>query len=626
MILTDVFQTKIGVAIQQGDFRLVKSLIDGGENVHFTDRKGNTYLHYVCTMYRPYVFHVIAGAGIDINAQNKYGYTPLHVTALSKEGLHVGDLMAYGADPSVLSYDGKTAMEMATKRKYWRQVYEKYKPGIFQAVEDHDVERVKELLHCWCKMDSKRGSQTLRQVAAAKKYHDIVRILDQHRYTLDVIYGVLELDYQRVQDAVKKSWCNINFVNKACRRKHVLQHAIRMRELDYVKILCDWGADVNLLVNAHDFLMGPLYYEVIDVNTPPDIMWTVLKSNVNFNIKDERGRNALTYALDRGNGEISLDVFKFMLQNGAYLGDRDDTGVGTREVAKFAWRLDVMSLIDKFYIKVIRDSDISMLRRLAIDGYCGLFIYFNYRDSYVYASGNETDDALKFIEWLPGFQDRVSKLHSGIRDGESISHITNLIENYEERTMLINAKDKGLRTPLILATLFARDDIVKYLLTLQGLDVNGVDCCKRSALHYTYVLGVDGENIRRLLIQAGIERSLTDVRGRTAEQYDVIPNKQQWIDREIMAQYGMEYELKCVEKYQELRRIIRAKKEGLNEFTECLRDFTIPVASFPKVLDPLMPAYRDLIFLAVDYGKEDIAIRLANIGADLSRKEKARFG
>lgn len=29
---------------------------------------------------------------------------------------------------------------------------------------------------------------------------------------------------------------------------------------------------------------------------------------------------------------------------------------------------------------------------------------FQYRDSYVYAAGNDTDDALNFIEWLPTFQ------------------------------------------------------------------------------------------------------------------------------------------------------------------------------------------------------------------------------
>ena len=34
----------------------------------------------------------------------QYGYTPLHVTALQREGLHVGDVMAYGADPFLQSY------------------------------------------------------------------------------------------------------------------------------------------------------------------------------------------------------------------------------------------------------------------------------------------------------------------------------------------------------------------------------------------------------------------------------------------------------------------------------------------------------------------------------------------
>lgn len=38
----------------------------------------------------------------------------------------------------------------------------------------------------------------------------------------------------------------------------------------------------------------------------------------------KRGRNAMTYALDKGNGFLPTEVFKFMLKNGAYLGDRDD--------------------------------------------------------------------------------------------------------------------------------------------------------------------------------------------------------------------------------------------------------------------------------------------------------------
>lgn len=619
--------TKIGLAIKNGDFRELKILIENGENVHLKDRKGNTYLHYVCTMYRPVVFHILAAQGIDINSQNKFGYTPLHVTALQKDSLHVADVMCCGADPFIKCFNGKTAAELDPHNTYWQMVYEKYKPGIFHAVKAHDVERVKELLHCWCKMDSKYNGQTLRQFSAAHKHHDIVRILDQHKATLDVIYGCLELNYDRVRAGLKKSWCKINFLNKASRKQHVLQFAIEMEDLTLVKLLCDGGADVNILVLVHDYfvgfheLKGPMYYEVINTKTPQDIMWTVLKANVNFNLKDERGRNAMTYALDKGNGFLPTEVFKFMLKNGAYLGDRDDTGVGIREIAKFARRMDVVSLIDKYYIQVIRNSDMDMLRKLAVDGYGGLLINFNYRDSYVYAAGNDTDDALNFIEWLPTFQEQVRLLHLAVRE-EPVSEFSSILQDCKEPEMLINSKDKGMRTPLILATLFARDDIVNFILKQPyNIDINAQDCCKRTAYHYTFVLGLDGESIRKSLVQAGTNQSLVDVKGRRGEDYADFVHKQEWIDQEITAKYGMELELMCVEKYEDLRKVIRSKRQGLKEFVELLRDFPVPVAAFPKILGPLMYSYRDIIFLAVDYGKEDIAIRLANLGADLFRKE-----
>ncbi|XP_048777532.2 putative ankyrin repeat protein RF_0381 isoform X2 [Ostrea edulis] len=613
--------TKIGQAIKDGNFRELKLLIESGENVHFKDRKDNTYLHYVCTMYRPVVFHILAAQGIDINSQNKFGYTPLHVTALQKDSLHVADVMCCGADPNIKCYIGKTAAELDPKNIYWQMVYKKYKPGIFHAVKVHDVETVKKLLNCWCKMDSKYNGQTLRQYAAAHKHHDIVRILDQHKATLDVIYGCLELNYGRVRAALKKSWCRINFLNKASRKQHILQFAIEMKDHTLVKMLCDAGADVNMLVLVHDYFMGPLYYEVINTETPPDIMWTVLKANVNFNLKDERGRNAMTYALDKGNGFLPTEVFKFMLRNGAYLGDRDDTGVGVREIAKFARRLDVVTLIDKYYIQVIRKSDMELMKKLSVDGYGGLLINFNYRDSYIYAAGNDTDEVLKFIEWLPSFQEQVRLLHLAIRE-EPLSEFSSILHSCTEPEMLINSKDKGLRTPLILATLFAREDVINFILKQPyQIDINAQDCCKRTAYHYTFVLDLDGESIRKSLEQAGIDKALLDVKGRRGEDFAEFTKKQEWIDEEITAKYGMELELMCVEKYEDLRKVIRSKQKGLKEFIDLIRDFPVPVTAFPNILGPLMSSYRDVIFLAVDYGKEDIAVRLAHLGADLFRKE-----
>lgn len=38
----------------------------------------------------------------------------------------------------------------------------------------------------------------------------------------------------------------------------------------------------------------------------------------------KRGRNVMIYVLDKGNGFLLIEVFKFMLKNGVYFGDRDD--------------------------------------------------------------------------------------------------------------------------------------------------------------------------------------------------------------------------------------------------------------------------------------------------------------
>jgi hypothetical protein len=34
-------------------------------------QKGNTYLHFICTLYRPDCFHILSATRLNINAQNK---------------------------------------------------------------------------------------------------------------------------------------------------------------------------------------------------------------------------------------------------------------------------------------------------------------------------------------------------------------------------------------------------------------------------------------------------------------------------------------------------------------------------------------------------------------------------
>lgn len=48
------------------------------------------------------------------------------------------------------------------------------------------------------------------------------------------------------------------FFHKASRKQHVLQFAIEMEDLTLVKLLCDGGANVNILVLVHDYFVVSL--------------------------------------------------------------------------------------------------------------------------------------------------------------------------------------------------------------------------------------------------------------------------------------------------------------------------------------------------------------------------------
>ncbi|XP_052229488.1 uncharacterized protein LOC127843770 isoform X3 [Dreissena polymorpha] len=601
----DLAATPIGKAIHADDADEVNRLVKEGANILFKDRKHNTYLHYVCTMYRPRVFYTLVAHGIDLGAQNRHGNTALHVTALQRESCHVADLMMCGIDPAIKNNDGKRADQLGTQNKYWHMIIERYKrlfgpnykegPGIFQAVKEHDIPKIKQLLRCWIRVDCK----------------------------YDMICGVFEGDHGKVREALKKTRCRVNFLNEISVKRHILQYAIKFRDLRFVQMLCDAGADVNTSVRVNNYFWGPLYYEVLHKDVPHDIMWYVLKSGADFTLKDERGRTAFMYTLDKVNGEMPIDVFQYMLTKGTDITQRDCTGCNPRDIARFARRRDVVDMIDKFYIRIIRDSDCDTLTQMAVDGYESLMITHNYRDTFIYAAGNKTDDVLQFIQWLPRFQDEVRQLHHAVEQ-LSKAEVRRIIDSSPTPDLIVIAKNKARRTPLMQAVIFGRDDIAEMLVCLQyDVNIDALDCCNQTAYHFACCLPGDlGKKVRETLVDAGADTSIKDTLGLTGDEFAAKHMGHGWLEKEQKAVYGMTLELVLVDKYEDLRKIIRAKKKGFKEFQEYIRTLNFPIVALHKVLSPLMPSYRDLIFLAVDYGKEDIASYLANIGADLIRKEK----
>ena len=75
----------------------------------------------------------------------------------------------------------------------------------------------------------------------------------------DAIFGVLERDYEKVKEALKKSRCDINTLTPASQRRHILQHALMMKDPRLVMMLCDAGADVNIPIMIKNYFKVKQY-------------------------------------------------------------------------------------------------------------------------------------------------------------------------------------------------------------------------------------------------------------------------------------------------------------------------------------------------------------------------------
>ncbi|CAH1788211.1 unnamed protein product [Owenia fusiformis] len=626
----DVEKMPIGQAILRDDYAEIDKLVANGEDIHFKDRKGMTYLHFVCSMYKPHAFYKLIALGVNLDAQNRNGNTPLHITAIQNEACHVTDLLACGADPTIQNMMHKTAEQTGSENKFWRELYMKYEPGLYQAIGRNDIDRVREILQLWPKLDIIKEGRTPSQSAVHEGHSDIFTLIEQHKPTMSVIYGVLEGNISKMDWGLERPGCDVNFLKQDSTRSHILQYAIELNNHAMVKRLLDHNADVNTIVDIKDYVKAPLYFEVLKKphGIDPKIVDDVIHSNCDFTLRDENGRNVLMYSLDRSLGQTPMPLVEHFMKQGLDIAQRDITGVTVRDVALFCDRPDIIRCIDMYVIDLVKSSNIPRLEQLASDGYDHFFLTYNHRDTWLYASGNSTELALQFVEYLNEFTRCSNLLHESIANKGSMKKIRALIETCTRAHMVVNVKDKAGRTPLMKAIMYERADIAEYLLELEAKLVSDHDNRGRYPLHYASALEKEGAEFEKMLLDSGAVSNLMDFRLKTAAQLKHLietRKEQSFIKAEKLKEFGLEKELTYLLKYSELKTIIETADSTENDFSNALRSFHHPITDAPKVLLPndtaLVSNFSDLIFVAVLHNKGDIVKKLVHIGADCDRKE-----
>src|SRR6516225_5427257 len=105
---------ELATAIRDGDLKAVRARLDAGLDVNARDADGNTPLLLAAVYAGPECVELLLKKGADVNAKNKFEATPLHRAATNYEKAKL--LIDAGADVKAKTKSGRTVLTLAARK------------------------------------------------------------------------------------------------------------------------------------------------------------------------------------------------------------------------------------------------------------------------------------------------------------------------------------------------------------------------------------------------------------------------------------------------------------------------------------------------------------------------------
>jgi ankyrin repeat protein len=107
-------------AVTFGYADVVRALVMAGANTGIVESTGINLLHWAVITNRPAVISTLVESGVDVNAADDFGFTPLmYATTIDFGDTEpVKELLKAGADRKIKNYEGRTALDQARRYKH----------------------------------------------------------------------------------------------------------------------------------------------------------------------------------------------------------------------------------------------------------------------------------------------------------------------------------------------------------------------------------------------------------------------------------------------------------------------------------------------------------------------------
>lgn len=360
--------TPLEVAIEKGNFELVKLLFENGARGELDDllvrsfsSKNIEIVKYLLdrgarvgkTLYLCEDINILAYLvenGISLNTASDEGKTIL-MTACEKNNVELTKYLIWNnADLSKKNRSGETALIIAAKKSnfelvkllvdYGANPYIGKQSGALELCISailNDSEKARNLLlYYGINVDSLLDENSEEEItpimiAAKINNYDVAKVLIENGADLnrkrDISYEIdtSESEIEKAEDTTRS----------------ILAYAIENDNLELAKLLIENGAKLDIDYNGKNLLMLAAKSNSIEC------MKLLMSKGIKVNQKDKKGKTAIFYAIESD----SLDVFKLLMENKADLGIVLKSG---ETVAEYAVMKDSYSIL--YYLILMEEK------------------------------------------------------------------------------------------------------------------------------------------------------------------------------------------------------------------------------------------------------------------------------
>ncbi|XP_013391514.1 uncharacterized protein LOC106159684 [Lingula anatina] len=499
----------------------------------YKDMNGNSLLHQFVEG-DVTVLYALASGGVPVNSQNKNGDTALHLSVRSGQIGATESLLQCGADFSIRNKLGLTPLDESNGKL--KELLNRYKPGLVQAILDGNTTAVGRLIDQWCNVNAvvKEGKTVLEYARSLsgkiptilKCYND----LKSFQPTSELIHAVLADDLASAKTVLKtKKSCIVNKGFKGPQGTTPLACAIKCNNLEMVKLLVEHDAKIAVRVKereedeCRDTM--PLIMKALSPKEHLDVAkYLHACARLEAAEKDKDGNTLLLRAIQDG---CSVKCIEWLINDmlGQNLVERTKNGLTPRELAFSLGKHDIVQAIDKIVIRLV---GFQFVRTLVACFYG--FANFQIKDS-------ETGEALLQVAMEIGSEEDMFAIShcSEIEDmAVQLFHAAARGDVAQvEKLNTAEYVDKNGYTALIRAVVFNQLPVAEKLIIMRPVLKSIPDNCNRYPLHYAYAMP---ENIGRPFVELFLQRNPEDIEkkkdwlGREAAEYQAMRNTPEVLD------------------------------------------------------------------------------------------------